>query len=172
MVLYGWCYKYVYTPSTSWTKMVSKWVVYIWLRIIRFHIFNVLYTHGHIVCTVKPVNPDTRQWRLVCNPDNYIFVTGFWKTGRIVTLGLFHFIGPANSYTHTLPIHSAITRLSWLVCFSRASFDDHINSQLRQQDPWWELHGRHGSEINPSSSDMSLRLSRHVWAYNWHFLDS
>ena len=24
----------------------------------------------------------------------------------------FHFIGPANSYTHTLPIHSAITRLS------------------------------------------------------------
>ena len=33
------------------------------------------------------------------------------KTDQIVTLGLFHFIGPANSYTHTLPIHSAITRL-------------------------------------------------------------
>ena len=29
-----------------------------------------------------------------------IFVTGFWKTDQIVTLGLFHFIG----YTHTLPI--------------------------------------------------------------------
>ena len=29
----------------------------------------------------------------------------------MVTLGLFHFTGPTNSYTHTLPIHSAITRL-------------------------------------------------------------
>ena len=25
---------------------------------------------------------------------------------------IFHFIGPANSYTHTLPIHSGITRFS------------------------------------------------------------
>ena len=42
-------------------------------------------------------------------------VTVFWKTDQIVTQGLFHYIGPANSYTHTLPIHSAITRLDWLV---------------------------------------------------------
>ena len=34
------------------------------------------------------------------------------ETDQIVTLGLFHYIGPANSYTHTLPIHSGITRLS------------------------------------------------------------
>ena len=40
-----------------------------------------------------------------------IYVTGFWKTDRIVTLGLFHFIGPANGYTHTLHIHTAIVRL-------------------------------------------------------------
>ena len=40
------------------------------------------------------------------------YVTGFWKTDRIVTQRQFHFIGPANSYTHTLPIHSGITRLS------------------------------------------------------------
>ena len=33
-------------------------------------------------------------------------VTGFWK----ITLGLFHIIGPANGYTCTLHIHSAITR--------------------------------------------------------------
>ena len=29
-------------------------------------------------------------------------VTGYWKTDQIVTLGLFHFIGPANSTTHAL----------------------------------------------------------------------
>ena len=39
------------------------------------------------------------------------YVTGFWKTNQIVTLGLFRFIDPANGYTHTLPIHSVITRL-------------------------------------------------------------
>ena len=50
-----------------------------------------------------------------------VCVTGFWKTDQIVTLGLFHFIAPANGYTCTLHIHSAITRLGWLVCFSRAS---------------------------------------------------
>ena len=29
------------------------------------------------------------------------YVTGFSKTNQNVTLGLFHFIGPANSYTFT-----------------------------------------------------------------------
>ena len=57
-----------------------------------------------------------------------LFVTGFWKTDEIFTLGLFHFIGAANSYTHTLPTHSAITRLSWLVCFIKASLSNHVNS--------------------------------------------
>ena len=55
-------------------------------------------------------------------------MTGFWKTNQIVTLGLFHFIGPANSYTCTLHIHSAITRLGGLVCFSRITFADPVNS--------------------------------------------
>ena len=36
----------------------------------------------------------------------YIYVTGFWKTDQIVTLGLFNFIGLANGYTRTLHIHS------------------------------------------------------------------
>ena len=36
----------------------------------------------------------------------YIYVTGFWKTDQIVTLGLFYFIGPTIGYTHTLHIHS------------------------------------------------------------------
>ena len=39
------------------------------------------------------------------------YVNGFWKTEQNVTLGLFHFTGPNDSYTHALPIHSAITRL-------------------------------------------------------------
>ena len=36
------------------------------------------------------------------------FVTGFWKTDQnlIVTLGLIHFIGPANGYTRTLHIYT------------------------------------------------------------------
>ena len=29
------------------------------------------------------------------------YVTGFWKTDQNVSLGLFHFIAPANSYTPT-----------------------------------------------------------------------
>ena len=57
-----------------------------------------------------------------------IYVTGFWKTEQIVTLGLFHFIGPANGYTCTLHIHSVITRLGGLVYFSKASFANPVNS--------------------------------------------
>ena len=40
-----------------------------------------------------------------------LYVTGFWKTDRNVTLDLFHFIGPANGYPHTLHIHTAIVSL-------------------------------------------------------------
>ena len=39
------------------------------------------------------------------NQVKWLYVTGYWKTDQIVTLGLFHFIGPADSYTHTLPMH-------------------------------------------------------------------
>ena len=40
------------------------------------------------------------------------YVTGYWKTDHNVTLGQLHFIGPANSHTHTLPVHCCITELS------------------------------------------------------------
>ena len=39
-------------------------------------------------------------------PIAVLYVTGFWKTDRIVTLGQFHFIGLANSYAHTLATHT------------------------------------------------------------------
>ena len=55
-----------------------------------------------------------------------LFVTGFWKTDRNVTLGQLHFLGPANSPTHILSMHCCNTRLSFLVYFSRADFADHV----------------------------------------------
>ena len=101
------------------------------------------------------------------------YVTGFWKADQIVALGLFQFIGPANSYTHALPIHSAITRLGWLVSFSRVSFSNNINSWLKTiRSHGGALHGRHGSEIHPSGGETSFRPSEHFWTYDWHFLDS
>ena len=81
-----------------------------------------------------------------------IYVYIFRKTGRQnVTLALykaiFHFIPPGNSYTHTPPMYSGISRLSWLVCFSSASFADHVKLQLGQWDPWRALDGRYWSKI-------------------------
>ena len=41
-----------------------------------------------------------------------LYVTGYWKTDHNVTLGQWHFIGPANSHTHALSMHCCITGLS------------------------------------------------------------
>ena len=43
------------------------------------------------------------------------------KTDQNVTPGLFHCIGPTDSYTYILHIHSVIAMLSLLVCFPRTS---------------------------------------------------
>ena len=40
------------------------------------------------------------------NLHSDIILTGFWKIDQIVTLGLFHFIGPANNCTDTLATYS------------------------------------------------------------------
>ena len=84
-------------------------------------------------------------------------MTGYWKTNHNVTLGQLHFIGLANSHTHTLPVQCCINGLSWLVCFSRAGFANHAKSQLRQWDPWRALDGRYGSDIHPPVSETSLK---------------
>ena len=34
------------------------------------------------------------------------------------------------------------------------------------------IHGRHGSKNHPTGSQASLKPSKHVWTYDWHFLDS
>ena len=95
-----------------------------------------------------------------------IYVTGFWKTNRNVTLGQLHFLGPANSHTHTLSICCCNTRLSCLICFSRADFADHVKPRLRQWDPWRALDGRYGSDIHPFVSETSHRPSRLVKAHD------
>ena len=83
-------------------------------------------------------------------------MTGFWKTDWIVTLRLFHFIGPSNGYICTLHIHSAITGLGWPVCFSRASFSDPVNSWMTQWYLWRALNGRYGCEIHHSDRETSI----------------
>ena len=40
------------------------------------------------------------------------YVTEYWKTDHLRTFGQLLFIGPANSHTHTLPVHCCITGLS------------------------------------------------------------
>ena len=86
-----------------------------------------------------------------------VYVTGYWKTDHVRTFGQLLFIGPANSHTHTLPVHCCINGLSWLVCFSRHGFADHVKSRLRQWDPWRALGGRHGSGIHPCIGETSLK---------------
>ena len=67
------------------------------------------------------------------------------------------FYWPANSHTHTLPVHCCINGLSWLVCFSRHGFADRVKSRLRQWDPWRALDGRCGSDIHPCVGETSLK---------------
>ena len=125
------------------------------------HIYKHTYIHTH---TYTNTNTEIHM---------HTYVTRFWKTYQIVTLGLFHFIGPANDYTHTPHIQISITRLGKLVCFSRVSFADPVNSQLRQWDPWRVLNERLGSEIHCSDREISSNmLSKHVCANGWKFRDS
>ena len=84
----------------------------------------------------------------VCGCLMYVhkYVTGFWKTNQNVTLGLFHFIAPAKSHIHPLPVHSCITSLSWLICISVQV----LKSRLRRQwCPWRALDEGYGSDMHP-----------------------
>ena len=91
------------------------------------------------------------------NSNTCTYVTGYWKTDHNVTLGQLHFISPANSHTHALSMQCCITGLSWLVCFSRAGFANHVKPGLRQWDPWRALDGRYGSDIHPWVGETSFK---------------
>ena len=84
-------------------------------------------------------------------------MTGYWKTDHVHTFGQLLFIGPANSHTHTLPLHCCINGLSWLVCFSRPGFANHVKSRMRQWDPWRALDGWNGFDIHPCYCKTSLK---------------
>ena len=78
-----------------------------------------------------------------------------------------------SKWLHSYTIHSRCHYQAWLTgLLSGASFSNPVNLLLRQWDPWKAPHGRYGSELHPSDSEMSPRPSKHVWAYGWHFLDS
>ena len=96
----------------------------------------------------------------LCTP----YVTGFWKTDEMSHLANCFLLAQLIA-THTLSMHCCNTRLSCLVCFSRADFADHVKSQLRQWDPWKALDGSYGSDIHPCVSETSHRPSRLVKAY-------
>ena len=91
------------------------------------------------------------------NTHTNTYVTEYWKTDHVRTFGQLLFIGPANSHSHTLPVHCCINGLSWLVCFSRHGFADRVKSRLRQWDPWRALDGRYGSDIHPCVGETSLK---------------
>ena len=73
-------------------------------KCLNSHFYCIVYIH--ILC-------GWHQNEIALKEDLYsAYVTGYWKTDRNVTLGLLHFIAPANSHTHTLPVHCYIKRLS------------------------------------------------------------
>ena len=123
----------------------------------QFYKHEKIFNHKRFV--ISKICNNCKTFPLNCS---IVYVTGFWKTDRNVTLGLLHFLGPANSHTHTLSMHCCNTRLSCLVCFSRVDFADHVKSQLRQWDPWRALDGRYGSDIHVCVSETPLRPSRLV----------
>ena len=50
--------------------------------------------------------------RACINRAVIVYVTEYWKTDHVRTFGQLRFIGPANSHTHTLPVHCCINGLS------------------------------------------------------------
>ena len=125
-------YIHAYIHTLSIHRYIDSWIhTYMHVCMHSYNTNTCMCTHVYIYICMS-VYTHTYICMYVCmHAYIYTYVTGFWKTDQIVTLGLFHFIGPANGYAHTLHIHNAITRLGGLVCFSRTSFADAVNSWLR-----------------------------------------
>ena len=80
--------------------------------------FNICYTCSTLQVLYNKYSAMLHKWGITGNIYYHqiisiivnaiiVFVIGFWETDQIVTLGLFHFIGPTNGYIRTLHIHSA-----------------------------------------------------------------
>ena len=104
-------------PTYSGESVSKQYSLYLLTRV-----HNVTNSHNHwvfsfcssrfriIKCLIGVNSIEHRYWYY----NVHAYVTGYWKTDQIITLGLFHFIGPANGYTCTLHIQSAITRLGYI----------------------------------------------------------
>ena len=104
---------------------------------------------------------------------NILQMTGYWKTDHNVTQSKVHFIVPANSHTHALPMHIVFARLSWLVCFiSGWLFADPVKSHLSQWCQQRAPNGRYGLGILPIASETSLSPSGLIQALCGYFLTS
>ena len=83
-----------------------------WPVFLDFHKAFSITPHHHLhKLAAYGINNQTLKWLKTTR----LFVTGFWETYRIVTctLGLFHFISPANGYTCTLHIHIESGLVEW-----------------------------------------------------------
>ena len=131
MLLYFVCHKII-SNNWSYTELLNQ----------------PTYVYVHFICQLQNLPSETLALGL--HSTSFLLnMTGFWKIDRIVTLGQLHFLGPANSHTHTLSMHRCNTRLSCLICLSRVNFADHVKPRLRQWEPWRVLDGRYGSYIHP-----------------------
>ena len=99
-------------------------------------------------------------------------ICDFGKPTKMSHWAYFIIIIPANNHNHTLPIHSGITRHSWLIYFTIASFASHLKSQPRQSmhgpNLRHQLDGRHQSEIVVRHLLGPLGTST---TYGWYLLD-
>ena len=148
---------------------------FLWKSIILFMSFSK-FEFKWPVHVIDAYSPST-CWFSYCFTFEVNNCDWIWKPTEM-SLGLFHFIGPAGRHTYTLPVHCCITRLSWLVCsgFSRAGFADHVKSWLRQWGSWRALDGRHRSDIHPCVSEvsfnalqacLSLWLASSFWTHSY-----
>ena len=72
------------------------------------------YVHVHKyvhTCAQLHTHTDTDAQKHT-HTQRHRYVTGYWKTDHVRIFGQLLFIGPANSHTHTLPVHCCINGLS------------------------------------------------------------
>ena len=65
-----------------------------------------------MLSTFKVIKEVMKLLNNIIEVHTYIYVTEYWKTDHVRTFGQLLFIGPANSHTHTLPVHCCINGLS------------------------------------------------------------